>query len=252
MNKPFPADRISALAPLPEHLDEEWANATLARILADAPPVRSRGQHRRRLAAAGVAGVLTLSAGAAVAAGLDPIGEVKDTLLDFADDPNTTGNDVGTIYDPQLVAQLERSNGQIFAVWIARTSTGDICDAQTVSDAAWDGVGSLESSQLEYGCAADIEDPNDPGNVIRRTRPDQLGALFTEAGDTILYGISPYAETVEVRVQGGGVDRVLPVRADSLGYGAALPGAADADSLELTFRDSAGRTLGSKTVFAAS
>ncbi len=251
MNEPFTADRFSALAPVPEHLDQEWADATLARILADAPPAPSRGQHRRRLAAAGVTGVLTLSAGAAFASGLDPIGVVKDTLLDFADDPNTTGSDVGTIYDPQLVTQFERSNGQIFAVWIARTSTGEICDAQTVSDAAWDGGGSLEPSDLEYGCAGDFVDPSYPDQVIQRERPDQLGAFFTEAGDTILYGISPHAEAVAVRVQGGGVDRVLRVRADSLGYGAALPGAANAGSLELTFLDPAGRTLGSKTVFAA-
>jgi hypothetical protein len=252
MNQPSVDNRITALAPLPEQLDQQWANDALARILADAPPVPSRWITRHRTAAVAVAGVLTLTTGTAFATvGLDPISVVKDTLLDFADDENTTGNDVGTIYDPQLVAQFERSNGHLFAVWIAKTSSGDICDAQTVMDSTWDGVGLPEPSQLEYGCAADIVDPTDPDRVIRRDRPDQLGAFFTEAGDTILYGISPYPEAVVVRVRGDGVDRILPVRMESLGYGAALPEATDAASLELTFVDSTGRKLGSKTVFAS-
>lgn len=48
-----------------------------------------------------------------------------------------------------------------------------------------------------------------------------------------------------MHVRGDGVDRTLPLRADSHGYGAALPEAADADAVTLTFLDDAGTELGS-------
>ncbi|HWM72109.1 MAG TPA: hypothetical protein VNQ53_00110, partial [Nocardioides sp.] len=179
MNKHSIDDRITALAPVPELLDQEWANATLARILADDSSPKSRWRAPRRLTTVAVAGILTVGTGAAVAAATmdDPIDVVKDTLLDFADDPDTSGKDVGTIHDPQLVAKVERSNGHVFGVWIATTSSGEICDAQSVSDSAWDGVGAPAPSDLEYGCASDIVDPTDPDKVIRRERPDQLGGF---------------------------------------------------------------------------
>ena len=254
MNKHSIDDRIAALAPLPQHLDQEWANATLALILADEPSPKSRWRAPRRLTTLAVAGILTVGTGAAVAAATmdDPIDVVKDTLLDFYEEPNTSGNDVGTIHDPQLVAKVERSNGHVFGVWIATTSSGEICDAQTVSDSTWDGVGAPAPSDLEYGCAADIVDPTDPGKIIRRERPDQLGGFFfREGGDTILYGISPYSDAVAVRVEGPGVDRTLPLRADSLGYGAALPEATGMPSLKLTFLDSAGNVVGSRTAYGS-
>ena len=252
MNKHSIDDRITALAPMPEHLDQEWANATLARILADDSSPKSRWRAPRRLTSHRRRRHPHRGTGAAVAAATmdDPIDVVRDTLLDFADDPDTSGNDVGTIHDPQLVAKVERSNGHVFGVWIATTSSGEICDAQTVSDSTWDGVGAPAPSDLEYGCASDIVDPTDPDKVIRRERPDQVGGFFfREGGDTILYGISPYSDAVAVRVEGQGVDRTLPLRADSLGYGAALPEATGMDSLELTFLDSAGKVVGSRTAY---
>lgn len=254
MNEHSIDDRITALAPLAEQLDQEWAESTLARIVADESPRRAPRRTRRRVAAIAVTGALTLTTGAAVAAaaGEGPFDTVKDVLLDFADQPNTSGNDVGTIHDPLLVAQVEQSNGVVFAVWIATTSSGDICSASTTSDATWDGGGSPAPGDLEYGCGeyvVDLYDP-DPNTIIRLERPDQLGNFFEEGGGPVLYGISPYPDAVAVHVHGAGVDRTLPVREDSLGYGAALPGATDAASMELTFSDAAGRTLGSRTLFA--
>jgi hypothetical protein len=249
MSKHSLADRITALAPVPEHLDRKWANETLARILADEPPARSRRLAGHRTAAIAVAGVLTLSTGAAVAAAVaDPIDSIKETLLGFAAAPNTTGNGVGTIHDPQLVAQFERATGDVFALWISTTSTGDVCYAY--SDAAWDGVGAPPTSELEYGCAGDVIVAADPERVVPLERPDQLGGFFKDTDEPILYGVSPYADAVRVRVEGDGVRRTLPLRADSHGFGTALPEAADADSLTLTFLDAAGRALGSTTFVA--
>ena len=245
-------DRIASLAPLPEHLDHEWAQVTLAGIVADesVPPAPRRS--RRRVAILAVAGALTLGAGAAVAtaAGEGPFGGVKDVLLDFADQPNTTGAHVGTIHDPLLVAQVEQSNGVIFAVWIATTSSGEICSASTTHDSIWDGSGSPAPDDLEFGCRMDVTDiygPR-PDKVIPLERPDQLGTFFEEGGGPVLYGISPYRDAVEVRVQGVGVDRTRPVRSGSLGYGAALPGVPTTTTLELTFLHEAGEALGSRTL----
>jgi hypothetical protein len=241
-------DRITALAPVPEELDQEWVNATLAGILADNPPLQSRWRRRRRLAPMAVAGVLTVSTGTAVAAGGDPIGAVRDVLLAFSKEPNTTGNDIGTLGTPRLVAEFRRDNGELFAFWIATSSSGEVCYAY--SDANWDGEGTPTASQLEHGCAGEVSDPSDPNHVVPLERPDQLGGFFKDDGEPILYGVSPYRDAVVVRVQGSGVDRTLPLRADSLGYGSTLPGASRAESLTLTFLDSAGHTLGSKTVVA--
>lgn len=252
MNKPSVTDPITALAPLPERLDQEWAGSTLARIVADERPMRSPWVARHRTAAVAVAGVLALTGGTGVAAaaGMNPVGTVKDVLLDFADRPNTSANDVGVIHDPLLVAQIERRNGGVYAVWVATTSSGDICSAETQGDTTWDGTGAPPPKGLDYGCAYDMVDPYDPvaDTVIRLERTDQVGAFFTEFEDPILYGVSPFTDAVEVHVRGVGVDRTLPLRPDSLGYGAALPGASAAASLELTFLDPAGRTVGSRTI----
>ena len=242
-------DRITALAPVPEQPDPEWAQAALARILADEPPPQPRRSARRRLSTIAVAGILTAGTGAAVAAAtLDPIDAVRETLLGFGEEPNTTGDDIGTLHDPELVAEFRRDNGELFAFWIATTSSGEVCYAY--SDARWDGVGAPTSSQLEYGCGGAVSDPSAPGEVIPLERPDQLGGFFKDEGEPVLYGVSPYRGAVQVHVQGVGVDRTLPLRADSLGYGAALPGATHAESLTLTFLDPAGRVLGGKTVVA--
>ena len=45
-------------------------------------------------------------------------------------------------------------------------------------------------------------------------------------------------------------DRTLPLRADSHGYGAAIPEASAAIAVTLTFLDDAGRELGSKRLMA--
>jgi hypothetical protein len=234
-------DRIAALAPVPESLDEEWARVALTDILAAAPR-QPRRRNRRRIAVIAVAGALTISTGTAVAAGLDSIDDVKDALLAFSEEPNTTGNGIGTLHTPRLVAEFPRSDGRLFSFWFATTSSGKVCFAYR------DG-GPTPPSPLEYGCAVDVADPTDPDHILRLERPDQLGGFFKD-DEPILYGVSPYAGTVQVRVQGEGVDQTLPVRADSLGYGAAMPSAAGADSLTLTFLDAAGRALGARTVVA--
>ncbi len=77
------------------------------------------------------------------------------------------------------------------------------------------------------------------------TRPDQLGGFFKDDAGPLLYGVSPYPDAVAVHVRGDGVDRTLPLQADSHGYGAALPEATDADAVTLTFLDEAGAELGS-------
>jgi len=242
-------ERITALAPVPEHLDEQWADATLARILADTPTSTKRRRDRRRLAALAVAGVLTISTGTAVAAAnMGSIGAVKDVLLKFGDEPNTTANDIGTLGTPELVAQFRRGDGRLFAFWIAISSKGVICDAY--SDGAWDGEGVPTAKQLEYGCSGEVVDPTQVDTPIPLERPDQVGGFFKDEAEPILYGVSPYADAVEVHVQGTGVDRTLPLRADSHGFGSALPEATGADSLTLTFLDRSGQPLGSRTYIA--
>ena len=46
------------------------------------------------------------------------------------------------------------------------------------------------------------------------------------------------------------MDRTLPVRPDSHGYGAAIPEASGAVAVTLTFLDEAGRELGSRRIVA--
>jgi hypothetical protein len=249
MNTQSLEERITALAPVPEQLEQEWAQAAVARILADDPPAAPRRRDRRRLAALAVAGVLTVSAGTAVAAAsTGSIGAVKDVLLDFGRQPNTTGNNIGTLNTPMLVAQFRRGNGELFSFWIATSSKGAVCVAY--SDGSWDGEGTPTARQLEYGCGGEIVDPTRKDHAIPLERPDQVGGFFKDEAEPILYGVSPYPGATQVHVQGVGVDRTLPLRADSHGYGSALPEATGADSLDLTFLDPAGQVLGTETVIA--
>ena len=247
MNTHSLEERISALAPVPEGLDEEWAEATLALVLAEAPQRRRRD--RRRLAVVAVAGALTISTGTAVAAAsMGSIGEVRDVLLTFMEQPNTTGNNIGTLGTPELVAEFRRADGRLFALWIATSSKGAICVAS--SDGSWDGEGAPTAKQLEYGCAGEVVDPTQVDTPIPLERPDQVGGFFKDEAEPILYGVSPYPDAVAVRVQGNGVNRTLPLRADSHGFGSALPEATGADSLTLTFLDAAGQPIGSRTYIA--
>jgi hypothetical protein len=242
-------DRITALAPVPEQLEQEWAQATLARILADRPAQQTRWRDRRALVAVAIAGALTVGTGTAVAAaGFGPVDAVKDALIAFGKEPNTTGNNIGTLHTPRLVAEFRRSNGEYFAFWIATSSSGAVCYAY--SDVSWNGDGIPSPNQLEYGCGGDVSDSADPDRVMPLERPEQLGGFFKDEAEPILYGVSPYPGAAAVHVHGLGVDATLPVREDSHGYGSTLPGATGADSLTLTFLDSAGLTLGTRTVVA--
>jgi hypothetical protein len=239
-------DAITALAPTPEPLDPEWSATTLAGILADGPdPARAAApwwwRTRRRAVALVAAGVVTLSAGAAVAVG-GPVEVVRDAILDFSNQPNTTGNGLGKLDDPELVAQFDIPQG-VFAIWIATSSSGKVCYAS--SDGVWDGVGVPTKTELEYGCGGEVLTP-DAQSSEPLTRPDQLGGFFKDTDGPIVYGVSPYPDAVRVRVRGAGVDRTLPLRADSHGYGAAIPEASDADAVTLTFLDGTGRELGTR------
>jgi hypothetical protein len=191
------------------------------------------------------AGVLVLGTTAAVAAAGGPEDAVRSVITQFREQPNTLSDETA-LDDPHLVAQFETSNG-VFAIWLATTSGGQVCTAST--DGTWDGNGTPTADQFgDYGCGGMLWDG--PGRPpVEFTRPDQLGGFFKDE-EPLVYGVSPYAGTVAVRVQGDGVDRTLPVRSDSLGYGAALPEAAHAKAVTLTFLDSAGQVLGTKRVIA--
>lgn len=240
-------DQIVALAPSREPLDPEWSAATLHRITAT--PQQSQWRPRARLIAGGLAaGVIAATAGTAVA-GIGPAGVVKDVLIDFSRQPDTSGNGLGELHNPKLVTRFSTSRG-VFAVWVATSSTGKVCDAAV---SGWDGIGVPRRSELEYGCNPMILDPNDPNRAIELTRPDQLGGfLQDDDGTPIVYGVSPYRQAVQVRVQGAGVDRKLPVRTDSHGYGAAFPDVARPVDISLTFMDAGGRVLGTKRIVVPS
>lgn len=130
---------------------------------------------------------------------------------------------------------------------MATSSSGTVCYA--LSDGQWDGTGTPTEDQLEYGCGGQLwMGPNRPPEHL--TRPDQFGGFFAAEVGLVVYGVSPYPRATEVIVEGDGVDRTLPVRADSLGYGDAFPEASQATSLTLTFLDAGGQVLGSKRVVA--
>jgi hypothetical protein len=248
MNPHALEDRITALAPVPEQLDQAWAEATLSRILSDKTQ-HARSRDRRAIAAIAIAGALTVGTGTAVAAkGFGSVDAVRDLLIAYGKQPNTSAHDIGTLGTPRLVAQFRRSNGDNFAFWIATSSSGAVCFAY--SDASWNGEGAPTPSQLEYGCGGEVVDSADPTRPIPLERPEQLGGFFKDEAEPILYGVSPYAEAAAVQVHGTGVDVTLPVRSDSHGYGSTLPTASDAESLTLTFLDAAGRALGTRTVVA--
>jgi hypothetical protein len=172
---------------------------------------------------------------------------VRKTLTEFGEQPNTSGNDIGELHDPTQVAQF-RTEGGIFAVWIAASSKGAVCYA--MSDGTWDGEGVPTQDELsDYGCGGQIwAGPHRPPEEL--TRPDQLGGFFKDFDGPMVYGVSPYPEAVAVQVTGLGVDRTLPVRPDSHGYGAALPEAERATAVTLTFTAADGTVLGSRRVVA--
>ncbi len=239
-------DTIATLAPTPEPMEPEWSAATLAGILADQPDTpRATApwwcRTRRRTAALVAAAVVTLTAGTAVAVG-GPIDVVRDAILEFSNQPNTTGNGLGKLDDPELVAQFRTERG-IFAIWIAASSSGKVCYAS--SDGSWDGEGVPTRGQLEYGCGGEVITP-DAQHSQPLTRPDQLGGFFKDDAGPIIYGVSPYPAAVRARVQGVGVDRTLPVRADSHGYGAAIPEASGTPAVTVTYLDESGHELGSR------
>lgn len=238
---------ITALAPTPEPFDPAWSQQTLAEIRsADQSPQRPH-RVRRTVLVGAAAGVLTLGTATAFAGG-GPESVVKDLLDGFIAQPNTTGNGLGELNDPQLVAKFRMQDDKIFAIWVATpTATQGVCSAMT--DGSWDGTGTPDKSELEYGCGGDIwTGPDTPPAEL--TRPEQLGGFFKDFDGPLVYGVSPYADAVAVRVQGIGVDRTLPVRADSHGYGSALPEAAQAPAVTLTFVDASGQVLGTKRVVA--
>lgn len=240
-------DQITQLAPLPEPFEPGWSAETLATITAAGPTPGSRRRPwwratRRRAAAVVAAGVVALSAGTAVAVG-GPAQVVKDALLDFSKQPNTTGNGIGVLHDPELVARFRTKHG-IFTFWVATSSSGRVCYAQ--SDGTWSGEGLPARKALEYGCGGTLIDPSAPDQTRELTRPDQLGGFFKDSDGPIVYGISPYANATQAHVQGPGVDRTLPVRADSHGFGEAIPEASGARAVTVTFLDGAGRILGSR------
>jgi hypothetical protein len=235
---------ITALAPTPEPFDSEWSQATLNRIVADAP-APSRRRRTGRLIALAAAGAVVVSAGTAVALG-GPEDVVRGLIENFSEQPNTTGNGLGKLEDPLLVAQFETPTHQIFAFWVATSSSGKVCYAS--SDGTWDGKGLPTKAELEYGCGGEIWTGGNSTTWLSRT--DQIGGFFKDTDGPILYGVSPYPTTASVRVQGAGIDRTLPVLSDSHGYGAGIPEAVHALSVRLTFLDASGHVLGSKKVVA--
>lgn len=238
---------ITALAPTPEPFDPEWSRETLAEIRSAERPVPLRRRRVRRPVVIGAAAaVLTLSTATAVAVG-GPEQAISGLLDQFIEQPNTTGNGLGKLNDPQLVAQFRTENG-LFTVWVATPTSADgVCYAY--ADGTWDGVGSPTKDELDYGCGGQIwVGPDAPPAEL--TRPDQFGGFFKDNEGPLLYGVSPYADAVAVHVQGTGVDRTLPVRADSHGYGDALPEARQAPAVTLTFLAADGHELGTKRVVA--
>jgi hypothetical protein len=238
-------DQIAKLAPTPESFEPEWSRDTLATILAEGPSPSRRNRPwwratRRRAVALIAAGVVTLGAGTAVAGG-GPVDVVKDALLDFSKQPNTTANGFGRLHDPELVAKFRTKNG-IFAFWVATSSSGQVCYAE--SNGTWDGGGLPTKSHLAYGCGGELVDRTDPDQTQDLTRPDQLGGFFKDSDGPLVYGISPYPDAVSVRVQGPGLNRTLPIRTDSHGFGSAIPEASHDTAITVTFLDDAGRALG--------
>jgi hypothetical protein len=234
---------ITALAPDAEPLDRAWSEATLAGILSTTGGPAPRWRRApRRLAVGLAAGFLSVTTATAVAVG-GPTDVVKQVLTEFGKQPNTSGNDIGVLHDPELVAQFQIERGT-FAVWIASSSSGAVCYA--MSDGQWNGEGSPTTEELgDYGCGGTIW--VGPGRPLEElTRPDQLGGFFKDSDGPLVYGVSAYADAVTVRIQGPGVDRTLPVRPDSHGYGAALPEAARIPAVTLTFLAADGHVLGSK------
>lgn len=238
---------ITALAPTRESFDAEWSRETLAGILAADRVAAARRRKTRRVTLIGATvGALSLGTAAAVAAG-GPVDMVKSVLTEFTEQPNTTGNGLGELRDPQLVAQFRTEKG-LFALWVTTPSTTEgVCYAYT--DGTWNGEGTPAKDQLDYGCGGEsFVGPDVPPGEL--TRPDQIGGFFKDTDGPMVYGISPYVDAVAVRVQAEGVDRTLPVRADSHGYGAALPEAGQVPAVTLTFEDADGQVLGSKRVVA--
>lgn len=241
--------RITALSPTPPTLDPDWSEATLAGILADdraaARTAAVRRRRARRRTAIGL-GLALSAVGTTTAVALDgPIEVVSGAIMDFARQPNTTGNGLGELHEPELVAQFDTDHG-VFAFWVATSSSGKVCYA--MSDGVWDGTGTPTKQELEYGCGGAIWVSDDlPPQEL--TAPEQLGGYFTDS-EPLVYGISPWPAATQVRVQAAGVDRLLEVRADSHGYGAALPEAAGVPQVTLTFLDAHGRVLGTQVKVA--
>ena len=236
---------IAALAPEPTRPDPDWSAATLRRILAT-PPRRRR---LRRRVGAGVAGaVVALTAGAAFS-GVGPAGVVRDALRADAHDPDNVAHGIGTIPQPSLVARFPTANG-LWAQWVAVTSKGVVCSVGSFG--TWNGEGVPKRSDLARNCGNGVVDKTDSNRVVELTRPDQIGGFIKDIADAgpVVFGVAPYDDAVSVRVTGRGVDRTLPVRANSHGYGVALPEAEHTRFLLLTFLDGSGHRLGTTRLMA--
>ncbi|WP_408899442.1 hypothetical protein ACJ5H2_10160 [Nocardioides sp. R1-1] len=240
--------RIAALSPAPPPLDPDWAEVTLARILREdrvAQAQQRRRRRARRRAALGLGAALSVVGTTTAVALGGPAEVVSSVIEDFARQPNTTGNGLGELDEPALVTQFDTDRG-VFAFWVATSSTGKVCYA--MSDGTWDGTGTPTKKELEYGCGGVVWAGDDvPPQEV--TSPLQLGGYFTDS-EPLVYGISPWPTASQVRVQAAGVDRTLEVRADSHGYGAALPEAAGVPQVTLTFLDAEGQVLGSQVKVA--
>lgn len=241
-------DTIRAIAPSTTPLDSRWSSATLASILADRSAAASAQRPwwrrtRRRAVVAAVVGLFTITAGTAVAAAATTSTDaVRAVLTHFTDEPHVDGG-LGRLNDPRLVAKFETRRG-LFAFWVARSSSGELCYAS--SDGTWDGIGSPTTDELEYGCGdVALVSHADPQRIVELSGIDQLGGFFTDDdGGPLIYGISPFSDAVSVRVHADGIDRTLPIRESSHGFGAALPAAGSVRSVTLTFAGPDGRTLG--------
>ena len=221
-------ETIHRLRPHLESLDPSWSHETLTTILA-APQDRAGGRSRRRRIALVSAALVGIALGAGTAAAAAGVITPADWLHSFSQD---SARDVGTIGAPSLVAEFTTTTGRDLAFWTATTSTGESCFV-----ASLDGVGNAPTADaIAHGC--------DPAPSARP------GGFFKDADGPMVYGVAPYDAATHVRVTGDGVDSTLPVRPDSHGYGAALPGAGSAHRVEVTFLDADDHELGRTTLVA--
>lgn len=215
---------LAALRPEVDPSLPDWADATLTRILAEAPQTAARSRRRKLGLVAGGVVTIVVAGGAAYSSGLVP----QSVLDRFGD----SGDDFGHIDKPYALVDLTLSNGTPFTVWRAPNGVKGYCE---VTDTTGEAV-APEDMSLMCRQGWPVSEDGRPINVQWVYADDVTSPL-------VLYGEVPDPAMRTVTVTGGGWRLSLPVDAETHGFASELPPQDGRVRLTIRYLDASGNEL---------